>query len=191
MPRLVEAVIEIMGDAYPELRTNQDLIADTVEREEHAFRRTLASGTAQLETEIAGLEPGTALDGETAFKLHDTYGFPIDVTAEILAERGLTLDRDGFETEMDHQRKRSRVAYKGGDAAARQEVYISLLRHIDGTDFVGYDGEATVGRALSIVRDGETIERASTGEPVEVFVDTTPFYAESGEIGRASCRERV
>ncbi len=186
MVELVRATIGVMGDAYPDLRSNEGLIVETVEREEHAFRRTLASGSALLDVEIAEFAAGGKLDGATAFKLHDTYGFPIDVTAEILTERGYELDRAGFDAEMDRQRVRSREAYRGGDEAARQEAYLSLLRGIEPSEFTGYETEAGVGRVLSIIRDGEAVERAEAGQPVEVFLDRTPFYAEAGgQIGDA------
>ena len=180
MPRLVEATVAAMADAYPDLAAQEPYIVEVVEREEHAFRRTLAGGNELLEAEIEALTEGRQLEGETAFRLHDTYGFPVDVTSEILAERGLTLDRAGFDAAMARQRQRSRHAYRGGDEAARQEAYIALLRGTEPTEFIGYEQEEAIGRILSIVRDGETVERAEVGEDVELFLDRTPFYAESG-----------
>ncbi|MFQ5554309.1 MAG: alanine--tRNA ligase [Acidimicrobiia bacterium] len=186
MAQLVSASIEVLGEAYPDLVENADYITEMVDREEHAFRRTLASGSTLLDTEIGDLGEGSTLDGFTAFKLHDTYGFPIDVTAEILAERGLELDRDGFEVEMDAQRRRSREAYRGGDDAARQKAYVQLIGGTEVSVFTGYEEDKGVGRILAIVREGETTDRAEAGEGIEVFLDRTPFYAESGgQVGDA------
>ncbi len=180
MPELVKATCEVMAEAYPELKAKEDFLVEVVSREEHAFRRTLASGVALLEAELDGLEDGAVLSGETAFRLHDTYGFPIDVTAEILRERGVDLDEPGFEHHMDLQRTRSKDAFKGTDAAAALDEYIKLLRGVDSTNFVGYESESADATVLAMVREGETIDRAGVGEKVEVFLDTSPFYAESG-----------
>lgn len=180
VPRLVEATIEVMVEAYPELKARQDYIVEVVSREEHAFRRTLASGVDLLDQELAGVGAGGTLPGETAFKLHDTYGFPIDVTAEILHERGYELDRAGFDREMALQRQRSKEAYRGTDTAAAHDVYRKLLHGVDATQFVGYDQESAEGRILAMLREGEPVTRATVGEQVEVFLDVSPFYAESG-----------
>ena len=180
MPRLVDATVEVMRETYPELVDRQPYITEMVEREEYAFRRTLASGDQLLEDALARLGEGDTFSGETAFKLHDTYGFPVEVTAEILSERGYGLDRAGFDKAMNEQRHRSREAFKGGDLAAKQDAYLSLLKGIEQTEFTGYEHERGTARALSLVRAGELVERAVVDEPVEVFVDRTPFYAEAG-----------
>ncbi|NND03958.1 MAG: alanine--tRNA ligase, partial [Acidimicrobiia bacterium] len=180
MPELVRATTEVMSEAYPELKAKEDFLVEVVSREEHAFRRTLASGVELLDEELDRLEEGATLPGETAFKLHDTYGFPIDVTAEILGERGVELDRNGFEHHMEVQRARSKEAFKGSDAAAALDEYIKLLRGVDATEFVGYESESAQGKVVAIVREGATVNRAELGEKVEIFLDTTPFYAESG-----------
>jgi alanyl-tRNA synthetase len=180
MPRLAQATMDVMAEAYPELKAQEDYIIDVVEREEHAFRRTLASGVSLLDEELAELDEGATLSGETAFRLHDTFGFPVDVTAEILGERGYDLDRAGFDAAMEEQRKRSKEAYKGTDVAAQHDVYLKLLRGVETTEFVGYDLEEAPGRILAILREGESVAAAELGEHVEVFLDSTPFYAESG-----------
>ena len=176
-PRLAETTIEVMGDAYPELVEKKDFILEVVTHEEEQFRRTLESGHQLLDTE---LEDSDQLSGGAAFKLHDTFGFPIDLTKEIAAERGVDVDLDGFEVEMEAQRKRARAAWKGGDAAGTADVYRGLIERHGLTDFVGYDYETSDGVILSMVHDGETIERAERGQEVEVFLDKTPFYAEAG-----------
>jgi alanyl-tRNA synthetase len=177
VPRLVETSVEVMGDAYPELVVKKDFILEVVTMEEEKFRRTLESGHQLLDTELAGSGP---LPGETAFKLHDTYGFPIDLTREIAADRGVVVDMAGFEAEMARQRERARAAWKGADTADAPEVYRDIVEDHGLTEFVGYDYEASDAVLLSIVADGETVERAGEGQEVEIFLDKSPFYAEAG-----------
>ncbi len=177
VPRLAESTIEVMGDAYPELVEKRDFILDVVTREEERFRRTLESGHQLLDTE---LEVSDSLSGTAAFKLHDTYGFPIDLTKEIASERGVEVDLEGFDVEMQAQKERARAAWKGSDASDAADVYRELIDSHGLTDFVGYDFEASDGVILSIVREGETTARAEKGQVVEVFLDKSPFYAESG-----------
>ncbi|MDH3539906.1 MAG: alanine--tRNA ligase-related protein, partial [Acidimicrobiia bacterium] len=120
------------------------------------------------------------LPGSVAFKLHDTYGFPIEVTTEIAEERGLTVDREGFDSEMDEQRRQARRAWKGSGAAAEVEGYRKVLSGVDLTDFLGYDFEDAEGRVVALLRDGEAVSSLEEGETGEVFLDRTPFYAEAG-----------
>ncbi|HUG32276.1 MAG TPA: alanine--tRNA ligase [Acidimicrobiia bacterium] len=176
-PRLAESTIDVMGDAYPELVEKKDFILDVVTREEEKFRRTLESGHQLLNTE---LEEEGSLSGPAAFKLHDTYGFPIDLTKEIAAERGVEVDVAGFDVEMRAQRERARAAWKGSDSADTAEVYRTVIDAYGLTDFVGYDYEASDGVILSMIRGGEPVSRAEKGQEIEVFLDKTPFYAESG-----------
>ena len=178
VPQLVEATIEAMGDAYPGLQEKRELILEVVTREEERFRRTLESGHQLLDTELS--EEPDMLSGSAAFKLHDTYGFPIDLTKEIAAERGVRVDLDGFEEEMSAQRERARAAWKGGEAAETTEVHRSVLDKHGLTDFVGYELEVADGTVLSMVAAGETVDRAEEGDEIELFLDKTPFYAEAG-----------
>jgi alanyl-tRNA synthetase len=178
LPKLVEATVESMGDWYGELREKRGTISEVVAREEESFRRTLESGHNLLDAELAGDQ--ATLSGSTAFKLHDTYGFPIELTKEIAAERGIEVDTAGYEAEMAEQRMRARAAWKGGDEAATQEVYRSVLDASGLTDFVGYEVDVAEGQVLSMVADGETVERADDGREVELFLSRTPFYGESG-----------
>ncbi|HEU4318829.1 MAG TPA: alanine--tRNA ligase [Acidimicrobiia bacterium] len=178
VPRLVETTIDQMGIAYPELEDKRDFILDVVTREEERFRRTLESGSQLLDEELAD-EPDT-LSGTTAFKLHDTFGFPIDLTREIAAERGVEVDLVGFEAEMEEQRTRARAAWRGSEAAEAADAYRAVLDHTGLTDFVGYDYETSDGVILSVVADGDPIDRAEEGRDIEIFLDKTPFYAESG-----------
>ncbi|MEX0797686.1 MAG: alanine--tRNA ligase [Acidimicrobiia bacterium] len=177
-PGLVEATVETMGSAYPELVAKSDFITAMVTREEERFRRTLESGHQLLETELNG-ESGE-LSGETVFKLHDTYGFPVDLTREIAQEKGVAVDLAGFEAAMEEQRKRARLAWKGGDTAAAADLYREILDSAGPTQFVGYHAESWTGAILSMISDGDLVERAEKGQTVELFLDATPFYGESG-----------
>ena len=180
MPKLVDTTVEVMREPYPELLAQRSAIVEMVAREEEQFRRTLRSGHQLLDEELRELEPGSMLSGETAFKLHDTFGFPKELTEEIVSERGFAVDLAEFNTMMESQRERARAAYKGADAAARADAYRTLLAGVETTEFIGYDREAGLGRILSMVSEGETIEKAEEGREVELFLDRTPFYAESG-----------
>ncbi|HKZ21093.1 MAG TPA: alanine--tRNA ligase [Acidimicrobiia bacterium] len=183
-PHLVEATTEVLGPSWPELREKKDLVISVVGREEERFRRTLQSGVALLESEISDLDEGEALSGSTVFRLHDTYGFPIELTTEIASERGVAIDRGGYDAEMALQRQRARRAWKGGDEAASAESYRAILDEIGLTTFIGYESEIGSGRILALTREGELTEQVGEGQEVEVFLDVTPFYAESGgQIG--------
>ncbi|MEE8376403.1 MAG: alanine--tRNA ligase, partial [Acidimicrobiia bacterium] len=178
MPQLVESTVELMGDAYPALAEKKDLVLDVVAREEEKFRRTLESGHQLLDTELS--DGQGRLSGPAAFRLHDTFGFPIDLTKEIAAERGVEVDLEGFEKEMSTQRERARASWKGGDEVESARVYRRVLESNGLTEFVGYDYEISDGVLLSMVADGETLDRAEEGHEVEIFLDKSPFYAESG-----------
>jgi alanyl-tRNA synthetase len=179
VPRLVEATIEVMGDWYPDLIERRGFIDQVVTREEERFRRTLESGHQLLDAELERDEEQT-LSGATVFKLHDTYGFPVELTREIAAERGVEVDTAGFDIEMAEQRRRARAAWKGGDEAVAQEVYRSVLDVTGLTDFVGYETDIAEGQILAMVAEGETVDRADEGRQVELFLSRTPFYGESG-----------
>ena len=179
VPRLVEATIEAMSDWYPDLIERRGFIDQVVTREEERFRRTLESGHQLLDAELERGEE-KALSGATVFKLHDTFGFPVELTREIAAERGVEVDTAGFEVEMAEQRRRARAAWKGGDEAVAQEVYRSVLDVTGLTDFVGYETDIAEGQILAMVADGETVDRADEGMQVELFLSRTPFYGESG-----------
>ena len=175
MPRLVEVVADVMGDHYPDLRKNLDFIRDVVGREEERFRRTLATGLQILDEAVADLNTGDSLIGSVAFQLHDTFGFPVEVTEEILLERNLSLDREGFDAAMNVQRERARSARSEGPSVA-SEIHREIIDQFDVTDFVRDSARVDNARILSVIEldDGQ----------VEVFLDKTPFYAESGgQIG--------
>ena len=179
LPKLVTATTEAMGDWYTSLVEKQGFILEVVEREEERFRRTLESGHQLLDSELA--DNADMLSGTTTFKLHDTFGFPIELTEEIAAERGVAVDREGFEAAMRQQQERARAAWKGSDhAVAAERLYRSVLEETGLTDFVGYSEERSEAVVLSMIADGEPVTRAEEGRDVEVFLDRTPFYAESG-----------
>ncbi len=180
MPKLVNATIDAMGEAYPDLVEQRDRIIEMAEREEGRFRRTLESGHKLLDEALEPLEEGDTLSGEVAFKLHDTHGFPRELTEEILAERGFRLDLEEFERMMDTQREQAKAAFKSRSGTEVSDEYRALVRSLDGTDFIGYDKEAGMATVLSIVREGDPVDRAEEGQQIEVFLNRTPFYAESG-----------
>jgi alanyl-tRNA synthetase len=180
MPVLVNATVDTMGEAYPALVDKRDAILEMAEREEGRFRRTLESGHRLLDEALEPLAEGATLAGDVAFKLHDTHGFPRELTQEILAERGFRLDLDEFERMMDTQKEQARASYKSGGASTVSDEYRALVRGLDGTDFIGYDAEAGTAGILSLVREGEPVERAEEGQDIELFLNRTPFYAESG-----------
>ena len=179
-PQLVRTTVEVMAAGYPELETQEDFITEVVSREEGRFRQTLKSGHSLLETELETLAAGESLSGDTTFKLHDTFGFPVELTGEIAAERGVDVDLEAFEVAMEMQRNKARAAWKGGEDAATADAYRMLLDDIGPTEFLGYAHEASQSRILSMLRDGDPVERAEEGQEVEVFLDKTPFYAEAG-----------
>ena len=180
MHRLVPALTEQMGAAYPELVRAQATIEATLREEEERFRVTLGRGTALLDEATAALAPGGVLPGETAFKLYDTYGFPLDLTQDAVRAKGLSVDEAGFTAAMDAQRARAREAWTGSGQKAEGTLWLTLRDRLGPTVFAGYDGVEGTGEVLAIVAGGEAVSVAEAGATVEVLTDRTPFYAESG-----------
>ncbi|MGA1693262.1 MAG: alanine--tRNA ligase, partial [Burkholderiaceae bacterium] len=177
--KLVPDLVAQMGGAYPELAQAQQRVADTLQQEEERFGETLEKGMAILSSSLAELPKGAALDGQTAFMLYDTYGFPLDLTADVCRERGLTVDEDAFEAAMGRQRDQARAASKFKSAAGLE--YSGAQ-----TQFVGYERLSQSATVTGLYRDGTACERAQAGDAVVVVLDTTPFYAESGgQVGDA------
>ena len=170
-PHLVEVVSEVMGGHYSDLPKNLELVKEVVGREEEQFRRTLATGSQILDEAVADLRNGEALPGDVAFQLHDTFGFPVEVTEEILSERNLTLDVDGFEKSMEEQRTRARAARSDGPTVAN-DTYREILEKFGTTHFDRDHGRVDDAQVLAVIELDES--------RVEVFLDKTPFYAESG-----------
>ncbi|HET7604475.1 MAG TPA: alanine--tRNA ligase, partial [Sphingomicrobium sp.] len=184
MWRLVPALVAEMGAAYPELVRAQPLIEATLQQEETRFRQTLVTGLKLLDEATADLAEGGTLGGETAFKLYDTYGFPYDLTEDALRARGLQVDRGGFDTAMAAQKAAARAAWKGSGAKASEDVWFDIVEEHGATEFTGYSGDEGEGVVLAIVKDGERVNNAEMGQTVEVLLNQTPFYGESGgQIG--------
>jgi alanyl-tRNA synthetase len=177
---LVDATVAEMGDAFPAIVERRDIIKESVEREELGFLRTLESGEQLLDVAIDGLHGSTEIPGATAFKLHDTFGFPVELTEEIAAERGLTVDRDGFDREMHQQKDRARAAFKGAADDDSTDMYRRVLGGIEPTEFIGYNQIQGPGVVLSLLREDATAERVELGQDVEIFLSRSPFYAEAG-----------
>ena len=180
MPKLVETAIAVMGEAHPTLLDNKEFILGVLTKEEESFRQTLKNGLTILETEFAAIEKSSAksknsapLSGSSAFLLHDTYGFPLELTQEIASERNVVVDVVGFETEMSAQRTRAKSARKGTQGVEDQLiVYREILEQHGLTKFVGYTVDSSQSKVLAVVENSDS--------EIEVFLDVTPFYAESG-----------
>jgi len=186
MHRLVPALVTEMGSAYPELLRAQASIEATLLQEETQFRRTLTNGLRLLDEATAGMAPGATLAGETAFKLYDTYGFPYDLTEDALRAQGFGVDRTGFDAAMAEQKRAARAAWKGSGDRASDEVWFDIAEETGGTEFLGYAQEDGEGQVLALVRDGKRVERAGPGDTVDLVVNQTPFYGESGgQVGDA------
>ena len=170
--RLVQPLVDEMGEAFPELAEAQSHVEQTIVREEARFAQTLAQGMGLLESALEDLD-GAVLPGSVAFKLYDTYGFPVDLTADVCRERGVQVDMPGFEAEMDAQRQRARAASRFGADAGGVNVDAS-------TEFTGYTRLEDQGAVVALIVDGQAVETAEAGQDVTVVLDTTPFYAESG-----------
>ncbi|MDZ4168850.1 MAG: alanine--tRNA ligase [Coriobacteriia bacterium] len=180
--RLVANVIEQMGEAYPELVAHKELIHRIVSSEEERFSATLKTGVAFLEVELSTMAAGgeSMLDGGIAFTLHDTYGFPYELTAEIVAEKGYTVDEEAFRAEMTAQRDRARAAVKDDSWSAYGGAFASIAKGSKATEFLGYESDEADATVLAILADGVLVETASDGDAVQVVLDRTPFYGEQG-----------
>jgi len=184
MWRLVPALVAEMGAAYPELVRAQPLIEATLQQEETRFRQTLATGLKLLDEATADVGEGGTLPGEVAFKLYDTYGFPLDLTEQALIDKGLKVDQLGFDSAMAEQKAKARAAWKGSGAKASEDIWFDLVEEYGATEFTGYSGDEGEGVVLAIVKDRARVENAEVGETVDILLNQTPFYGESGgQIG--------
>lgn len=180
MHKLVPALIGEMGAAFPELGRAQAAIESALEQEESRFQRTLGRGLALLDEASTDLKEGDTLPGETAFKLYDTYGFPLDLTQDILRGRGMSVDEAGFDAAMDRQKEGSKAAgFSSGDAAS-DEVWFRIRDAVGPTEFLGYSDLVADGVLNAIVADGAQVDALKAGDQAELVLDRTPFYAESG-----------
>ncbi len=180
MHRLVGSLTSEMGNAFPELIRAKPLIEETLLREETNFRRTLANGLKLLDAEIAGMEQGGTLPGETAFKLYDTYGFPYDLTEDALRSQGYGVDRAGFDAAMEAQKAAARAAWKGSGDQASETVWFDIAEREGSTEFTGYTSEEGEGVVVALVKDGDEVGSASAGDELVMLTNQTPFYGESG-----------
>ena len=182
MWRLVPALVQQMGAAYPELIRAQPLVTETLRLEEESFRQTLDRGLRLLEDMATGpgLDDERTLDGGVAFTLYDTYGFPLDLTQDILRPRGIAVDTDKFDAEMEAARARSRASWAGSGEAATETLWFALRDEIGPTEFLGYDTETAEGVIQAILKGEERVAEAKAGDEVAIVTNQTPFYAESG-----------
>ena len=187
---VADAVIDEMGEAYPELVDRRAYITDRIRREEERFLETLTKGMDLLDGEIEELKAKGAetLPGETVFRLYDTFGFPVDLTADILIGHGMSLDQAGFDSAMSEQKTRARASWKGSGDTAVQEVYGRIASDID-TTFRGYEALELEAPVTVMLQAGEAVSRAKAGDEVELIFEETPFYAESG--GQVGDRGRI
>ena len=185
LTKFIDAVNEIMGGAYPELLKNVALVKGIVSAEEERFSTTLDTGRAYLDEALEGLDAGTTLPGDVAFKLHDTYGFPIDLTVEIAQGAGHDVDMDAFDACMAEQKSRARAAANRDAWGDFNNVWTALSDELAPTEFDGYEHNELKGaKVVAIVADGERVSEAAEGSEVEVLLDRTPFYAEmGGQVG--------
>lgn len=175
----VSFVVQEMGEAYPELSQNQVAVEKMIQLEEEKFYETLDSGLKLLEEEISQMKSKT-LDGAVAFKLYDTFGFPLDLTQMILEEKALALDEAGFDKALEEQRARSRKSWKGNRGDSDSDLFHSLSDKMTSFKFTGYESVKEEARILSLIKDGQAVEAVHEGDDVSVVLDHCPFYAESG-----------
>ena len=180
MWKLVPALVREMGQAYPELVRSEPLIVETLRTEETRFRTTLARGLGILEEETRNLQPGQRLSGETAFKLYDTFGFPLDLTQDALRVRNLGVDTDGFDAAMERQRAEARKAWAGSGESATEAVWFGLREKLGATEFLGYAAERAEGVVTAVIVDGAETSALAEGTRASLIVNQTPFYGESG-----------
>ncbi|TIM30060.1 MAG: alanine--tRNA ligase [Mesorhizobium sp.] len=180
MWRLVPALVREMGQAYPELVRGEQMITETLKLEETRFRKTLVRGLGLLSEATEKLGAGDMLDGETAFKLYDTYGFPLDLTQDALRQRNISVDLAGFTNAMEQQKAEARKSWAGSGEAATETVWFPVREKNGASEFLGYETEQAEGLIQALVSDGKIVDSAAKGDAVAVVVNQTPFYGESG-----------
>src|SRR5262249_1659003 len=180
MWKLVPVLVREMGQAYAELVRAEALITETLKLEETRFRATLARGLTILDEASRGLKKGDIFDGETAFTLYDTYGFPLDLTQDALKPRGIGVDLTSFNDAMERQRAKARAAWAGSGEGATEAVWFALREKVGATEFLGYETESAEGVVKALVKDGAEVAALNKGESGAVVLNQTPFYGESG-----------
>ncbi len=180
MYRLVPVLVQQMGETYQELVRGQPLITETLKLEETRFRHTLEKGLSLLSEATGTLKKGDVLAGDVAFKLYDTYGFPLDLTQDALKSRGITVDTDGFATSMEKQKEEARKAWKGSGEAATEGIWFEVKERVGATEFLGYDTETAEGEVSALVKGGKEVKSLKAGDEGALVLNQTPFYGESG-----------
>ncbi|MBC9875912.1 alanine--tRNA ligase [Bradyrhizobium sp. INPA01-394B] len=180
MHRLVWALVREMGQAYPDLMRAENLIEETLRLEETRFRKTLSRGLAILDEKSASLKKGDMFDGDVAFTLYDTYGFPLDLTQDALKSRGIGVDQAAFTDAMERQKAKARESWKGSGEAASEAIWFPLREKLGATEFLGYETESAEGVVSALVKDGAEVASLKAGESGAIVLNQTPFYAESG-----------
>ena len=180
MHQLVPALVRQMGQAYPELGQAQALIEESLLLEETRFKTTLDRGLKLLDEETKTFVSGSTLSGQMAFKLYDTFGFPLDLTQDALREKGVDVDVEGFNDAMSDQKAKARAAWVGSGEVADESIWFDLADKYGATDFLGYDTNTSEGQILALLQDGNLVDKVSEGDEVMVVLNQTPFYAESG-----------
>ena len=189
MHKLVQTLVDNMGRAFPELVRAQPLITETLKLEESRFKTTLDRGLKILDEATGGMSAGGVLDGETAFKLYDTYGFPLDLTQDALKAKKITVDTDAFEAAMARQKAEARKAWAGSGDAGTEKIWFEVREEVGATEFFGYDTEKAEGTIRALVVDGKRVPYAKAGQEVRLIANQTPFYGESG--GQMGDRGRI
>lgn len=180
MYRLIPTLVAQMGEAYPELKRAESMITDSLKNEETRFKKTLEQGLRMLDEETEKLASGKKFPGEVAFKLYDTYGFPVDLTQDALRAKNIDVDMDAFETSMEKQRAQARASWSGSGDTATETLWFELLEDVGPTEFLGYASEEADAQILALVKDGALVDTVAEGDEVFVVVNQSPFYAESG-----------
>ncbi len=180
MHRLVPSLVRQMGDTYTELSRGESLITETLLLEETKFRKTLENGLKLLSDASGGLKTGAVFPGDVAFKLYDTFGFPLDLTQDALRARGISVDQGSFTAAMEQQKQKARAAWKGSGDAATEAIWFEVREKTGATDFLGYDTETAEGVVVALVKGGKEVKSVKAGDEAQLVLNQTPFYGESG-----------
>ena len=180
MHRLVSSLVREMGQAYPDLVRAEKLIEETLRLEETRFRKTLERGLSILDEKSSSLKKGDMFDGDTAFTLYDTYGFPLDLTQDALKSRGISVDLASFTDAMEKQKEKARASWSGSGDTASENIWFPLREKLGATEFLGYETETAEGVVAALVKDGKDADSLKAGETGSIVLNQTPFYAESG-----------
>ena len=184
MHKLVPSLVETMGEAYPELIANQKMIEESLRLEETRFKQTLDAGLKLLDAETASMNSGDTLAGEVAFRLYDTYGFPLDLTQDALRGKGMHVDTAGFEAAMEKQRAEARKSWAGSGDGADEKIWFQVAEKTGATEFLGYHDTEVESVIYALVKDGALAEQAGAGDTVSIVANQTPFYGEmGGQVG--------